>query len=325
MKKIAVSVAISCVFLYLAVRNVSFSEVKSALSEAEYIWLIPGMIIVVFSFFLRAIRWRYLLEGTKRVSLMSSFSVIMIGFMANNIFPARIGEVARAFVLGKKEGISKSLSFGTIVLERVFDGLTLTFILGVSMVFSPFPEWVKGLGITGIILFGFFSIFLLFLKTKQYFILSLFENRASLFSKSVSERIAHILHRFIDGLESLGRLKHISLIFFWSLLAWFLLGVEFHIFLLSFGISDLPFYAPYFTMAVVGLGVMIPSAPGYIGVFQSFCVAALSLFGVEKSLALSYSIIVHIAQYIPITGAGLIFLAKEHISFSYMVKPNEKG
>ncbi|MFH0775611.1 MAG: lysylphosphatidylglycerol synthase transmembrane domain-containing protein [bacterium] len=320
MKKTIFSIAISVIFLYLAVRNVQWLEAKKSLLGANYLWMIPAMLLIAISFIPRAIRWQYLLGSEKRISVKSLFSVIMIGFMVNNIVPARIGDVARAFLLGKKEGISRSLSFGTIVLERIFDGIALIILFCIGLFFFPLPSWAKGFGIIGLAVFGFSILLLVLLKAKREAAVSLFIKATGVFSKKLSERMGYILHKFIGGLESLGKPDHIFLILFWSLVSWLLFGLEFHLLFLSFGISNLPFYAPYFVMAIVSLGTLIPSAPGYIGVFQAFCIAGLALFGIEKGMALSYSVAVHIAQYIPVTAIGLYFLAKEGVSFSSLLK-----
>ncbi|MDI6752332.1 MAG: lysylphosphatidylglycerol synthase transmembrane domain-containing protein [bacterium] len=320
MKKVIFSIAISVIFLYLALRNVHWLEVKESLFGANYLWMIPAIFFIAISFIPRAIRWQYLLEQEKRISVKSLFSVIMVGFMMNNVVPARIGDLARAFLLGKKEGISRSLSFGTIVLERIFDGIALVILFGIGLFFFPMPSWAKGFVIIGLTIFGISILSLMLLKAKREAAVSLLTRLIGIFSKKISERMGYILHKFIGGLESLGKPDHIFLILFWSLVSWLLFGLEFHLLFFSFGISNLPFYAPYFVMAIVSLGTLIPSAPGYIGVFQAFCIAGLACFGIEKNLALSYSVAVHIAQYIPVTSLGLFFLAKEGISLSSLVK-----
>ncbi|HAW49799.1 TPA: hypothetical protein DCX16_02465 [bacterium] len=318
-KRHILSFIISFLFLYLAVRNVDYENAKEALINADYRLFIPAMLVVIISFVPRAVRWDLFLKETKRISFNSLFSVMMIGFMVNNILPARLGEFARAYIIGRKEGISRSLSFGTIVLERIFDGLALLFLFGLGMIISPFPEWVRTTGAVGLFVFTFGILFLIFLKIKRDLMVRLVFNISSLIHKASSEKASYILDRFIDGLASLGNIRDILLITLYSIVAITMLGCEFHILLFSFGI-DIPFYAPYFISAIVGLGTMIPAAPGYIGVFHSFCVGGLLLFGVEKDIALSYSIIVHLGQYIPVTLVGGFYLMKEGISWAQITK-----
>lgn len=322
-KRYIFSIILSCLFLYLAIRNVQYVKVRDALTEANYIFAIPAMLMVIFSFILRGIRWGYFFPNDKKIKFQSLFGMMMIGFMVNNILPARIGEVTRAWMIGKKENISRSLSFGTIVLERIFDGFSLLFILGFSMLFSPFPSWVKAFGLIGLFVFCFSLAFLVLLKTKKEYIIKRIESLASLFHKEFSLKISYILTKFIEGLVSLENLKHLSLIIIYSIVAQIVLAFEFHLLFFSFGLC-LPFYSAYFIASLVGLSSMIPSGPGYIGVFQSFCVGGLLLFGISKDIALSYSIITHIVQYIPVTLIGLFYIIQEHIPISSLQEEQSK-
>jgi len=315
-----VSILLSGLFLYLAIRNVEYERVRNALVSANYTFTIPAMLVVVLSFLPRAIRWGYLLENTKKIRFQSLFGIMMIGFMVNNILPARIGEFTRAWMIGKKEGISRSLSFGTIVLERVFDGFGLLFILGFCILLSPFPRWVKGFGLIGLFIFCLALAFLVILRVKRDFFLKKTGKLGDIFHKGASRRIFYIMDRFIEGLASLENLKHTGLIVFYSIISQIILAISFHILFLSFGFS-LPFYTAYFIASIVGLSTMIPSAPGYIGVFQSFCVGGLILFGIPKDIALSYSLVAHIVQYIPVTGIGLFYLIQENIPISSLRNP----
>ncbi|MEW6482665.1 MAG: lysylphosphatidylglycerol synthase transmembrane domain-containing protein [bacterium] len=308
-------ILLSCLFLYLAIRNVEYKNVRNALVSANYIFIIPAMLVVIASFLLRAIRWGYILESTKKIGFNSLFGVMMIGFMVNNVLPARIGEFSRAYMMGRKENISKSLSFGTIVLERIFDGFALLFILGLSMLLSPFPKWVKAFGLISLFIFSLSMVFIVFLRIKREFMVKKIENLASIFHKGFSSRISYIFDRFIDGLASLENLKHTGLIIIYSIISQIVLGIEFHLLFFSFGFN-LAFYSPYFIASIVGLSSMIPSAPGYIGVFQSFCVGGLILFGINKDIALSYSIVCHIVQYIPVTAIGIFYFINENIPIS---------
>ena len=142
-KKFIIGLVISSVFLYLAFRKVDYSELWSALKEANYWYIIPNIILVILSMWMRAYRWRFMIDPIKKVGLSRLFSSVMIGFMANNVLPARLGEFVRAYSLGTKENISRSATFATIVIERIFDGFSLLFILWLSLLLSPFPDWVK--------------------------------------------------------------------------------------------------------------------------------------------------------------------------------------
>ena len=123
--KLWLGVAVSGVLLWLAFRGVDLQEVGHSFTQVRTVWLLPVLASIFVRFWLTAIRWQVLLRPVKRIGIHRLFAVTMIGFMANNVLPARMGEFVRAYALGRSESLSTPLSFATIVLERVFDGFTL--------------------------------------------------------------------------------------------------------------------------------------------------------------------------------------------------------
>ena len=129
--KIWLGVAVSAVLLWVAVRGVSLDEVLQQLRQVRPVWLIPVLASIFLRFWLTALRWQLLLRPTKRIGVHRLFAITMIGFMANNVLPARLGEFVRAYALGRSEALPASLPFATIVIERIFDGFTLlVFLVG---------------------------------------------------------------------------------------------------------------------------------------------------------------------------------------------------
>ncbi|MBU1880041.1 MAG: flippase-like domain-containing protein, partial [Chloroflexi bacterium] len=143
--KLALIALISLVFLALALYNIDLGAVAQALSTANYWFLVPATLITLLGYGIRTVRWQAILypslEEGHRPGFVRLFPVLVIGFAANNVLPFRAGEFVRAYVLGRREGISASLSFATIVLERVMDGLTLVFYLLVAALLVPLPDW----------------------------------------------------------------------------------------------------------------------------------------------------------------------------------------
>lgn len=123
--KLWLGIGISVLFLFLAFRKVNLHELKKALESANYIYLIPAILLTILSLWIRAFRWQYILQPVREIRVSSLFSATMIGFMANNLLPVRLGEFVRAYTIGEKERISKSSSLATIVVERIFDGITI--------------------------------------------------------------------------------------------------------------------------------------------------------------------------------------------------------
>ena len=139
--KVWLGVAVSAVLLWVAVRGVSLDEVLHELRQVRPIWLVPVLASIFVRFWLTALRWQLLLQPVKRIGVHRLFAITMIGFMANNLLPARLGEFVRAYALGRSEALPSSLPFATIVIERLFDGFTLLmFLVGGLSFLRPEPD-----------------------------------------------------------------------------------------------------------------------------------------------------------------------------------------
>ncbi|KPL02902.1 MAG: hypothetical protein AMJ90_04535 [candidate division Zixibacteria bacterium SM23_73_2] len=312
-KRFIFGLIISAIFLYLAVHKVDLVELWRALKDAEYLWVLPNMALMMFSYWLRAYRWKFMVNPIKKLSLNRLFSATIIGFMANNVLPVRLGEVVRAYSLGSKAEISKTASFATIVVERVFDGFSLLLILWITLLFAPFPEIVKKAGNLTLVLNVILLLVLIFLEIKTKPTLSFFEKILKLFPRPVSSKASELLYKFTTGLKIFRDLPNMLWIIFLSLMVWVIVGTSNYFIFLSFGFTP-PFYASFILLVIVALGVMLPSSPGFIGTFQYACILALGIFGIEKSVAFSFSVVLWISQYLPVTALGFYYLKREHLS-----------
>ncbi|MFH0924545.1 MAG: lysylphosphatidylglycerol synthase transmembrane domain-containing protein, partial [bacterium] len=169
-----IGIIISAFFLFLFLFKVDYHKLWLAFKEVEYIYLLPLLILQVISYMVRALRWKYLMSSIKEIRFRSLFSATVVGFMANNLFPLRVGEFIRAYFIGTKENISKSASFATIILERLFDGFTILLFLLLVLFFLPLPTegkyinsyTLKKIGIISLFLYLFIVIVLILLKKK---------------------------------------------------------------------------------------------------------------------------------------------------------------
>src|SRR5688572_20419721 len=147
--KVWIGVAVSALLLWVAVRGVSLDEVLGELRRVRPLWLVPVILSLFVRFWLTAVRWQLLLRPIKQIGVHRLFAVTLIGFMANNVLPARLGEFVRAYALGRAEGLPPSLPFATIVIERIFDGFTLLlFLLGGLSFLRPGRTLVWAAGLT---------------------------------------------------------------------------------------------------------------------------------------------------------------------------------
>jgi uncharacterized protein (TIRG00374 family) len=318
-KKFVIGVLVSLLFLYLAFRKVDYAELWQAVRAANYWFIIPNVILGIFTMWMRAVRWKYMVRPIKKVGLGRLFSSVMIGFMANNVLPARLGEFVRAYSLGTKENISKSASFATIVVERLFDGFSILFILWATLLLFPFPDWVKKASNLFLLTNVAMLVLLVFLEVKTDSTVKFFKYILRFLPHNLRRRAEEILLRFISGLKVFRDASSLIWILSWSILIWVVTGISNYFIFLAFGLHP-PIQASFILLVIVCLGVMLPAAPGFVGTFQFFSIFALARFGYDKSVALPFSIVLHACQYFPVTLLGLYYLRKEHLSLKTLEK-----
>lgn len=313
-KKLVIGIIISIVFLYLAFRKVDYVELWDALKGANYWYILPNVVLVVLSMWMRAIRWKFMVNPIKKVGMGSLFSSVMIGFMANNVLPARLGEFIRAYSLGSKEKMSRSATFATIIIERIFDGFSLLFILWLSLLMYPeFPSWVKKASnlflLMNIVTLGF----LVLIEVKRELAVKFFNLVFRILPSSLSSRGTEIVDKFISGLAVFRNIPSLLWILGWSILIWVVVGISNYFIFLAFD-QQPAIFASFILLGIVSLAVMLPSSPGFVGTFHYACVASFVILNLNEAISRPFSIILHASQYIPITLIGLYYLRKEHLS-----------
>lgn len=310
--KFSLGIIISLICLYWAFRDVNFVQIIDTIKLVD-IQFFPGVLgLMLMSLFLRSLRWKLLLSPIRKENVKNVFSVLMIGYLGNNVLPARMGEVLRTLVLNKNYGYSKSASLATIVLERLFDGITLLIYLGIALWFFPFPEWVKNGGriLGAAFLLSMILLYFMLLKRKTVIkVISLI-----FVVESLSIKISALFDRFNSGLKILKQKRGLLRISFLSLFIWLIEAIFVFVVIKSFGLN-LSFIAPLFVTIIVSLGTMIPSSPGYVGTYQLLCITAFLPFGVEKDIALSISILLHGIVLFVTTGLGFYFFWKENMNW----------
>jgi hypothetical protein len=318
-KRLIIGILISVFFLWLAFRRVDYQELAHALKNANYLWIFPNMGLMVFSMWLRAYRWKFMVNPIKKLGLYRLFSSTMIGFMANNVLPVRLGEIVRAYSLGTKAEISKTASFATIVVERVFDGFSLLMLLWITLLISPFPDWVKKAGNLTLVINVALFLVLILLEVKTEPTLRFLNRLFGFLPQKLSNKFTELLFKFTTGLKVFRDLPSMIWILIFSVFVWGVVGISNYFIFLAFDLHP-PVQASFILLVMVSLAVSIPASPGYVGTFHFFCIAALGLFGYGKNIALPFSVVLHASQYIPITLIGLIYLKTEHLSLKVVQK-----
>ena len=315
-------IAISLLFLYFALRGLQFGDVWGTLQEANYWWLIPGVLIYLVAVIARAWRWHYLLRPVKDIPTTTLFPITAIGYMGNNIYPARAGEVLRAIVLKKFEGVPISASLATIVVERVFDGVVM-----LGFVFLNIPELARLTSSSGFIgniqtlaLWGagaFLGVLALFLLAAMN------PERALWFVKWISnyvipsrfkEQVISIAESFLGGLAALRSPKDVLMIFLTSTVIWLLETGKYWFVMHAFPM-EVSFFTLMLMNGIVNLATTIPSAPGYVGTFDAPGIAVLQAYGIDKAIAAGYTLVLHVALWVPITVLGAYYLARAGIKW----------
>lgn len=320
--KVIAGLLISFGFLLYALSRVDYPEMVKAFADANYIWTIPMVAAVMFTMIVRAARWRWLIEPIRRIRFGSLFSSVMIGFMANNLLPARIGEVVRAVSLSRRHALSKSAVFATVVAERVFDSLGLLFVFLVMIFIVDFPDELKNTAVLGMALTLILLFFLYLLKVKTLLAVRIMTAPIARVSQNLAQRAAGILHKFAEGLTILTSPVHFIVIFSYSVFLWSFTAISSYLIFIAFDLHP-AIWAPFIVLFVTALAVSLPSSPGYIGTFHAACIIAFKLIGelgmfhqpVSDSVALSFSVILWSCQFVPVTLVGLIYLKKDHLRF----------
>ena len=307
-----VSIAISLAFLVVAFKNVQLSEVTGALAKTNYSILILALGTVVATMLGKAARWRLLFfPHQAQLRFGKIFSVLLIGQTTNVLLPTRLGDLARAYLIGEIEGVDKALAFCTVVMEKVVDSLMLLLLFAVLLPMVPLPPWFRWSGV-------FISLALVVL----FLVVLVVACRGDQAGRSIDS-----LLRWVPGFERLGLSRAIQsaiegLALFRSLdvdlklLGWSAIisvseMLTNYFTLLALGIS-LPLSASLFLLIVLRFGAAIPSSPGKVGVFHYLCVLALSAFAVDKALALSYGFVLHFLVFVPMILLGTMYLWKEN-------------
>ncbi len=346
---IALSLAVSALALWLffANKQLTWSAMIQAADRTNLWWFCLSVGIFVFSFWLRALRWRYLTAPIKRISSGPLFSALMIGFMANNLLPAHLGEFVRAYVLGRRESISKSAALATVVVERIFDGLTiLTLFLGAVFLFmdpaslvielhrdlpgfwhlvaGPAGRWLTpggslDLRLVALLVLGLYvtaMVVVIVLRVRSRLVLGPVEWCCRLLPTTLGERVMGLLRSFVEGLR-FRRGMDLVWIVVYSFIIWLTLG--FHVWVLSWSLSlNIGYAGAVFVEMAIAIMVMVPAAPGYLGTHQLAAATTLGLLLVPAGPAGAFAWLAWLIGYVPVVLIGMVCMWREGLSLKVL-------
>ena len=311
--RVWLGLAISLVFIGLLFWRADPREILDALAGANYVWLIPAVSIFFVELWVRAVRYQHIVRTLRPVSAAALFPILVIGNMANNLLPLRMGELVRAYLLGERHKLSKMASLGTGVVERLFDGLTLLAFLATTVVVLGATGAIHDITLVAVGVFAFaLAVFIACLASpdgSERLVASLTRP----LPLRLRERIVTLAVSFIDGLRSLRHPDAIAWVVGTSFLSWLLESAVFMCVGQAFSLDVNP---AYYLMAVcaANLALTAPSSPGGAGPFEYVVMQALLLAKVDEATAAAYALAAHFTVLLPATLLGLYCLWSMHLS-----------
>jgi len=309
--KILLGIAISAALLVWLFWNVDLRAVGSRLADTRWGWLSVSVALNLVSLWARAVRWRYLFP--QRAKPTHLFNAVMIGYMGNNLLPLRAGEVLRVYVLTRR-GQRFWTTVTTLVVERALDGLAVGIVLAFVFFQIPTPRevaWASEVFV-GLVLA---TVIVLIAIAAAPLPCRILIHSLTYRWPGIERRLLAVFDTMIDGLQGMRRPSQLLATAAWSLAIWAAIVLSVWTGFQAARL-DLPMTAALCVIAFIGLGVSLPSSPGFIGVIQAATVLALSFFGVGKVDALGFSLLLHASQFVPVTVWGLLLLVVEHVSLA---------
>jgi glycosyltransferase 2 family protein len=320
--KALLGVAISVILIFWVLRDVDPGAVWAEVRGARWGLLFAAVAIATSGFLLRALRWKLLLHPLHpETRLGNRFGAVNIGFAANNLLPARIGEFARAWAISRMEPVTVSGALGSLVVERFLDGVAVVTFLMVALLHPSFPAdaTVGGYPIgvlvrTVVVLLGLVLGLVLTLVLFPRFVLGGAGRVARVLPARARGFLLEALESFVGGLKALRQPTLLLGALAWSFVFWGWNAVSFLFAMHAFGIEQ-GFVTALFVQSIIALGVAVPSAPGFFGTFHAAAVVALvEVYGMDDSATLAFAFGYHLGGFIPVTLMGLWYAARMGVS-----------
>jgi hypothetical protein len=309
---VVLGLVVSAAFGYLAVRDVRPSETWQALVSSEYVWLIPGTLLFAVAFLIRAVRWQSLFAPARRPALRPVVESLFVGYLANNLLPARAGEAARVVALNRLARTSVAETTATIIIERAYDVLSLLLLLFVMLPWLPHIAWLQTAAMLAfVILLVLAAVAVVFIRYGERPLKFAFRPLGRLPfipAESVTRAPANFLH----GLAGLLNARVGLIAFGLTTFSWIVLGVSFWCVMEAFHLGLSPL-AGLLVVIGIGLAMILPSSPAALGVFEGATVLVLSAYSINSSEALSYALVLHAMNFFPFIAVALVVVAVRRV------------
>ena len=333
-QKVFVGIFVSAVLLTIFILTVDFKSMLASLASANYLLLMPAIGLYLVSVGFRTIRWSWLLKHIRHVKFTRLYPVVVVGYMANNLLPMRLGELVRAHYVGEREGISKISALVTIFIERLLDAITLMLFIAVVAIFVPVSRLAEDFGVRWGMVWPILAICLSLLFVTAFLLLLLIavaprqtkaigESLIKIGPRRFQKQLGDVLDDILHSLASIRSVNSVIGLFLLTIPIWLFEAGLFFVIGISFGLDDV--YNSFITMALTmmlvtataNIGSSIPSAPGGVGLFELIAretLVLMPLVTVDRAIAAGYVALVHAALLLPMVLLGQLFLWSEHIS-----------
>ena len=316
-------IAMSAAAVIVLLRAIDAADTWRRLREANLLWFGAACVATVAGYLVRAIRWGELLAPVRRPPLRRLFAATMVGFLAINTLPARLGELVRAFALSRPEGISTATVLGSVAVERVLDLVALGIFWSLSLIVAPLPGWFRwsGFATLGIAAVAA-GLLWTFHRSGGGKALSIDGPLLGRLPQHPRRVVGRAIPAFGEGIRAIASPPVLARAGAWTAAMWLVNAVVFHLTAISLGL-DLPIWAPFLLAFIVCVGIMVPSSPGFVGVMEGACVVGLGLMGVEGPEALAYGVLYHATQLLPLVALGSWYAFREHVGAEVLRGPAE--
>jgi uncharacterized protein (TIRG00374 family) len=306
--RVIVGLIVSGVFLYIAVQNLQPAEVWRAFRQAHYLWVVPAVVLYLLALVARTARWQALLSFERHIPLRELLPTMAMGRGANNIYPFRAGEIVRVLLLRQRNAVSAAAGLASILVERVFDGLTMVLFLLAAGPIGGIPEDLRFLLWLAIVVFGaaLGVIYAMVLwpgpiqRAVEWFVARLTPHR-------FHQRLLGTAERFVGGFASIRSVAALTWVLLFSIAVWTAETISYRLLMNSFGFG-VDLHHLLLMSGAANLGTALPSGPGNVGTFDAPSILVLTGVGVPKDTAISYQFLLHAVLWCTETLAGLWFM-----------------
>lgn len=325
---IAVGLAASAVFVYLAVRGLDLDALTESFHHADLLpWVPLGILSYLAGHVVRGVRCRLLVRREAEISLATAANIVVVGYASNNVLPARLGELVRAGMLAERTGMPVVQSLAVTFIERVLDGLAILFLLVLATMAGDTPGWIQDVVRVALVVFGAATLAMLAGAHSPAVILGITSRLGNRLGPRWHDRLVSLATSITNAGACLRDPKDAALLALYSIAVWSLEAGLFIALLPVFGIPA-SIENGALAMCVTNLGLLVPSSPGFIGPFHYFASRAIMVHGIAEPTALAYATLVHLAFYVPVTiwgAASMLWYGVEVGSTAAIAREARKG